>query len=245
MAFGISATAWLAGAAVVGTAANVIGGNKAAKTQANAAAQADQTTRDTTAQNIEFQREQNAIARADTEPWRKAGIGALNKLTGMNDFTGRDLQNEPGYAFGLNEGMKGLTNSAAARGGLLSGAALKAASKYNSDYAGTKFNEAFSRDATNKNRLASLAGIGQTAAGQNASGAMALGSNVGSAYTNMGNNIASNQIGVGNARASSYLAQGNALTGGVNQAISMWNQSQNKPPVYGGADDWYTQSGNY
>ena len=110
--------------------------------------------------------------------------------------------------------MKGVTNSAAARGGLLSGAALKAASQYNNDYASTKYNDAFNRDATNKNRLASIAGIGQTASNVNTSSGLSTATSVGQ-----------NQLAAGNARASGYVANGNALTNGLSQGLNWYNQN--------------------
>jgi hypothetical protein len=140
--------------------------------------------------------------------------GSLNKT-----FTGANLENDPGYQFGLREGNRGMTNSAAARGGLLSGAALKEASRFNQDYAGTKFNDAFNRFNANQssqfNRLATLAGVGQTSAAQ-----------VGQQGIATGNQIAQNQIGAGNARASGYIGQSNALTGGLSQGANWWQQNQ-------------------
>lgn len=224
-----ASTVVMLGAAAAGTAATVYSTNKASKAQTQASQQANDSTLTAQRESLEFQQKQADQARADNEPWRVAGVNALNQLAASRDFTGADLQNEPGYQFGLAQGMKGLTNSAAARGGLLSGAALKAASQYNQDYAGTKFDAAFGRDAINKNRLASLAGVGQTAAGSNASAAMQLGSNAGATMYNTGNQLAQNALGVGNVRASSYLAQGNALTGAINQGVSAWN---NRPGQY-------------
>lgn len=229
--------AWVgAGVAAAGVLSNMNSTNKAVDAQTQSANAANATTLQAQREAIAFQQQQADLARADNEPWRAQGVTALNKLAGMGDFTGADLQNEPGYQFALNEGMKGVTNSAAARGGLLSGAALKASSQYNTDYASTKYNDAFNRDATNKNRLASLAGVGQTAAGQNASSANALGSNVGNSLMSTASGIAQNQLGVGNARASGYLANGNALTGALNQGISAWrNYSGNSGKVLEGA----------
>lgn len=196
--------AWVgAGIAAVGVASNISSANKAGKAQTAAANQANDTQWQMYNQN-----------RADNKPFYDAGVTALNKLAAMPDFAGANLQNEPGYQFGLAEGMKGLTSSAAARGGLLSGAALKAASQYNNDYASTKYNDAFNRDATNKNRLASLAGIGQTASNVNASSGQ-----------NTANNVAQNQLAVGNARASGYVATGNALTNGLSQGLNWYNQN--------------------
>lgn len=222
------------------------GAKKAANTQAQAATDSNAAALQAQRESIAFQQKQADQARADNEPWRVAGANALSQLAASKDFTGADLQNEPGYQFGLNQGMKGLTNSAAARGGLLSGAALKAASQYNQDYAGTKYDAAFGRDAINKNRLASLAGVGQTAASSNASSAMQLGANAGSTINATGNTIAQNALGVGNVRASSYLAQGNALTGALNQGLSAWNNSSGTgySPVMEGATN-QTNAFNY
>jgi hypothetical protein len=190
----------------------------------------------------------DAQARADREPWRLAGSNALNQLTQgtgkggdlMRDFGMSDFQQDPGYAFRQAEGMKGITNSAAARGGLLSGAALKAASQYNQNFASNEYGNAFARFKGNQegryNKLASLAGVGQIAANQNGSGAAQLGSNVGNGMMNSGQIAGNNLIGAGNARASSYLAQGNALTGALNQGLSAWNQ-YNERPQYAGAQN--------
>ena len=43
------------------------------------------------------------------------------------DFSMKDFTVDPGYAFRMNEGLKSLDRQAAARGGLISGGALKAA----------------------------------------------------------------------------------------------------------------------
>lgn len=60
-------------------------------------------------------------------------------------FTGDNLSSDPGYQFALAEGQKALERSAASRGSAFGGAAAKAAVRYGTDYAGTKFNEAFGR----------------------------------------------------------------------------------------------------
>ena len=54
---------------------------------------------------------------------------------------------DPGYAFRLNEGSNALQNSAAARGGLLSGATLKGISNYAQNAASGEFNNAYNRFA--------------------------------------------------------------------------------------------------
>lgn len=144
----------------------------------------------------------------------QAGFGDLNRK-----FTAADFQTDPGYEFRLAEGMRGINNSAAARGGVLSGAALKAASKYNQGFASNEYSNAYNRfntDQTNQfNRLASIAGVGQTANSQ-----------VAAAGQNMANNVSQNQLGAGNAQASGYIGQSNALTGGLASGYNMYQQNQ-------------------
>lgn len=198
------------GSAVVGGAVASSSASKAAKAQTQASQQATDTSM-----------AQYNQTRADNEPFRQAGVTALNKLAAAPAFSfdGSNVASDPGYQFGLAQGQAGITNSAAARGGLLSGAALKAASQYNTDYASTKFNDAYNRalttSNTNNNRLASLAGVGQVATNA-----------VGNAGQNMAQQVSSNQLAAGNARASGYVATGNALTNSLGQATNWYTQNQ-------------------
>lgn len=66
------------------------------------------------------------------------------------DFTLEKFQQDPGYAFRMSEGLKALDRTAAARGGLISGSALKAASRYGQDMASQEYQNAFNR--YNQNR---------------------------------------------------------------------------------------------
>lgn len=231
-------TFWVAGA-VVGSA--VIGGiasNKAASTQARAAEQAGDVQRQIFERQVELQ-----------EPWRQAGINALGKLeterTGMPPaFTGQvNLSRDPGYAFRMSEGMKALERSAAARGGLLSGGMLKGVQRFGQDLASqeyqnaynralTEYNASTQREATGYNRLAALAGIGQTATGQLSGAAGQYGQNAADAITS----------GAA-ARAGGYVGTANALTGGLStylnyqQGQGLLNALRNQPgqtPGYGG-----------
>lgn len=160
---------------------------------------------------------------------QNSGDPAYGSLS--RDFTGADLQNEPGYQFGLAEGNKGLDRKAAAAGGYFSGAALKAASRYNQDYAGTKYNDAFNRDTTNKtntyNRLTGLTGAGQVSANQ-----------VGTAGQNYANNtgnlLTANADAQGAAGISQANTWGDMLTTGAN-ALTRYNE-QNKVRTYGRGD---------
>jgi hypothetical protein len=138
------------------------------------------------------------------QPFQEAGVNALNKMQSGNVMGMMD----PSYQFRLGEGLKALERSAAARGGLISGGALKAAQRYGQDFASQEFGNAY-------NRLASMAGLGQTATGAQSNAAGQFGTNAGNLMT-----------GAGAARASGYVGGANALTGGLNQYMN-YTQNQN------------------
>lgn len=244
MSFGISAGAWLAsGAAVGGAVINKNSTKKAANAQQAAAEESSNATLTAQREAQAYQERLDNRAYADSAPYREVGTNALRQLASAPNFTGANLASEPGYQFGLMEGNRALSNSAAARGGLLSGAALKASTRYAQDYASSKYNEAFSRDAQNKNRLASLAGIGQTAVGQSNSLGANLGQAVGAGMIGAAQSVGNNITGAANARASSYLANGNTLSNGLNQGISAWNNyNRLASPLAEGA---YNQTDNF
>lgn len=124
----------------------------------------------------------------------------------LRDFSMADFEKDPSYLFRQDEGRKAIEGGAAGRGGLLSGATLKALSKYGQGLASEEYGNAYNRYNANLdrrfNRLSGIAGTGQTATRDTAQ----MGSQVAS---NVGQNI----IGAGNARASGYVGVGNAIGG--------------------------------
>ena len=124
------------------------------------------------------------------------------------DFGMSDYQADPGYAFRLKEGLKALDAQAARAGGLLSGAALKAAGRYGQDYASNEYANAFNRYQTNRANqlqpLQSLMGIGQTATNATSNAAGAYGAAAGSNALQAGNALASGQVGSANAWNSAF-----------------------------------------
>jgi hypothetical protein len=190
-------------------------GASSSRSAANTQAQATQAAQD--AQERMFERQVEL-----QEPWRQAGIGALNKLIPLTDYTKfgtEQFQQDPGYAFRLSEGMKALDRTAAARGGLLSGATLKGAERYGQDMASQEYQNAFNRYQTERaaqlNPLQSLAGVGQTAAGTLTNAAGAFGAQTGQ-----------NLQDIGTARASGYLGGSNALSSAIGQAGQMYQYGQ-------------------
>lgn len=106
------------------------------------------------------------------EPWRQAGMGALSQLSAGTAPGGQfnapfNYQADPGYAFRLAQGQDALESSAAARGTHLSGGTLQALVNYGQQAGSQEFGNSYNRwnnDQTNRfNRLASVAGLGQTA----------------------------------------------------------------------------------
>jgi hypothetical protein len=187
--------------------------NRAATAQRNAARDAAAAQEQAYARQEELQ-----------EPFRQAGLTAQNRLMDYlalsenktapgygkyaRDFSMADYTADPGYGFRMSEGMKALERSAAARGGLLSGATLKGIQRFGQDLASQEYMNAFNRYQANRanqlNPLQSLMGAGQTstnvltgAAGQTGQG------------------MANTAMAGGQARASGYMNMANALNQGL------------------------------
>ena len=212
---------WMIPAAIIGS--SLLGANaanKAADTQAGAADRAAE---------LQYKMYQENVQRQ--QPFLEAGVGALNKLTAAADYKpfGMDqYKADPGYAFRLSEGQKALDRQAAARGGLISGGALKAATRYGQDMGSQEYMNAFNRYQTERaallNPLQSLAGVGQTTA-----------SNLGSAGQSYGAGASEAYMGGANARASGYVGGANALTSGLGSYLN-YSQGQDylnrlRPPT--------------
>lgn len=207
--------AWMIPAAIIGS--SLLGASasrSAASTQAAAADRAADVQREIFERQVELGR-----------PYREAGETALNKLiplaTEYTPFGMEQFQQDPGYGFRMSEGMKALERSAAARGGLMSGATGKALTRYGQEMGSQEFANAFNRYQAERqarlNPLQSLAGVGQTSAQQLAGQAGQFGSNL------------AETIGAGaQARASGYMGTAGALGGGLNQYLNYsQNQAQN------------------
>jgi hypothetical protein len=212
--------------AIVGGGSVVSGvmGSKAAKSAAKTQAASADRAADLQQEQFERSIELNA-------PFREAGLTAQNKLLdymGLSegaggkyarDFSMADFQQDPGYAFRMSEGMKALDRTAASRGGLLSGATLRGATRFGQDMASQEYTNAFNRYQTNRanqlNPLQSLMGAGQTAAG-----------NVGNAGQNYATNAGNAYMNAANARASGYVGSANAWSNALGGAANTYNQNQ-------------------
>jgi hypothetical protein len=191
---------------------------------ASSARSAASAQSDSTAAGIAEQGRQYDTTRADYAPFRAAGTKALGQLQTENDrpFDSSQVQLDPGYQFGLQQGQQAIDRKAAASGGRVSGAALKAAAEYGTNYATTGYSTAYNRANQARtdrlNRLAALAGIGQTATGGTAN-----------AGANASNNISNMTTAQGNASGAATLAQGNIWGNGINQLGAIGQKWANTP----------------
>jgi hypothetical protein len=205
-------------AALIGGGAAIIGGamagsaaRSAAGTQAAAADRAAELQREQFERQVELQ-----------APFREAGVRALPELEAASRYTPfgmSQFQQDPGYAFRLSEGQKALDRQAAARGGLISGSALKAAQRYGQEMGTQEYTNAFNRYQTERqarlNPLQSLAGVGQTSVNQ-----------LGQAGQTMATNVGEAGMQGANARASGYVGSANALSNALGTGANLYMQSQ-------------------
>lgn len=219
----------------LGTVLNVGGNLLSGYMGSQAAKESAQTQADAQQRALDLQRDIYLSQLGLQQPFREAGVTAQNRLldllglsanktapgygTMAQDFGMQQFQADPGYAFRLAEGQKALERSAAARGGLLSGSALKGAQRFGQDLASQEYQNAFNRyQAERANRLQPLASL--TAAGQGAAGAL---SNVAGQY---GQQAGAGITDIGRAQAAGQMGGINALTGGITGALQGYQNQQ-------------------
>ena len=205
-------------------------------------------------QQMAFQQRMYDQTRADFAPYRDSGTANLNQLNtllgiGGNtnaadfgrfktaDFTPEMFKAgmDPGYGFRMSEGLKAVDRQAAARGGLISGNALKASQAYGQDMASQEYGNAFNRYQTIRGNTlqpfqagaaagqsaaamqgqsnANFGNAGSQAFGQFGQGASSAYGNAGNAMNTAFGNYGANTTGVMGAYGTNAT---NALTGGAN-----------------------------
>jgi hypothetical protein len=235
-------------AALIGGGTALLGGymasrgaQSAAQTQATAAQQQGETQSQAAREALALQERMYERQIGLQEPYRQAGLTGQNRLmelmglggnTGAagygkyaRDFGTADFQQDPGYAFRLSEGQKALDRQAAARGGLISGGALKAATRYGQEMGSQEYQNAFNRYQTQRTNqlqpLGSLMASGQSAASNQGSAAGQYGASGGNLITGAGQAIGAGQYGAGQSMAAGQLGAGNTWAnalGGVGSA---------------------------
>jgi hypothetical protein len=188
--------------------------SQAAKSAANT--QAGAADRATAAQQQAMERQVEL-----NKPFYDVGVTAVNRLGAQTRFDPNafNYQADPGYAFRLAEGNKALNASAAARGGMISGNALKAAQTYGQNMGSQEYQNAYNRYVQgygiNTANDQFLANMGQSSANNQAN-----------AIGNFGNAYAANTIGAGNAMAAGQIGSANAYTNAVTQGIGAYQMNQ-------------------
>lgn len=160
------------------------------------------------------------------------GYGSLLKKFGIEDFN-----QEPGYEFRRAEGNRGIESSAAARGGLQSGATLKALNRFNQDYASNEYQNAYNRYVNDQgnvfNRLSGVAGTGQAQTNQMISQNANTIGNINQMASLNAQRQADAMTQAANARMSGYAGQTqawqNALGGIANAGASYYAQRSRQP----------------
>lgn len=130
------------------------------------------------------------------QPYTGAGSYAVGQLKSQmpsltKQFTMADFQQDPGYQFNLQQGQNAIQASAAARGLLGSTNTMAGLANYSQGLASNEFQNAYNRFTQNQQQrygmLSGLAGIGQSANGQNMYAGMNYANQAGQDITGIGN----------------------------------------------------------
>lgn len=217
---------WIAvatiGGSLIGSAIQSDSASDAADSQAASSADA-----------IGEQRRQYDLTRQDFAPYREQGASALRQLSGEinQPISSADVMSDPGYQFGADQGQQALDRKFSSMGGRASGAALKSAARFGTNYASTGYGAAYQRRQDRMNRLAALAGIGQTATGASAA--------AGAGAANQISGLMANQ---GDAQGASQLARGSIWGNTTNQLAALYGRSGSQTTDRSGfrSDDPYS-----
>jgi hypothetical protein len=144
------------------------------------------------------------LPEAPGQSWQPAGDGASTAA--------EILKMDPSYQFRFAEGQRALDRSAAARGGALSGGAIKASARFGQNLASTEYSNVW-------NRLATIAGIGKSTADTIGNYGMNYATQAGDMMTQGANARASGYVGSSNAWGGTLAGIGNNLAN-----IYMMNQ---------------------
>lgn len=172
-----------------------------AKMSSSAAKSAAATSAASTDKATELQQKMYEESVARQQPFLQTGTEFFNRLAALQrggpEAQQQFLQMDPGYGFRFSEGLKAMERGAAARVGLISGAALKAGQRYGQDLASQEYGAAY-------NRLANLANVGPQAAGVMSNLGQNYATNVGNIYQRQGDIAAQAAISRGSAYGGAF-----------------------------------------
>jgi len=256
IAAGVGAAGSIGGAAISSSAA----GN-AAKAQVSAADYAAQLQYQEAQNSLDFQKQEWNTEQQNLAPWLqggKMGLSQLETLLGVGGNTSAagygsltkgftaptmaEAENYPGYQFALKQGEEALQNSAAAKGNVFSGNTQEALNNYaqnsaQQDYSNV-YNQMFNTYETNQantyNRLAALAGVGQTAATTLGTEGQQAAQNTTNIDSTLGSQLGTDYSNIGNAEASGYINSANAWNSGLSGSSNGLMQMLLLGKLYGG-----------
>lgn len=221
------------GGAVVGGLIQSDGSRKAANIQGDAAREANALSKEqydaTVARNAPFVSGGTTSFNALLD---RLGLSGNTSAAGYGSFgkvpTAQDVMSEPGYQFGLQQGQQQIDRAMNARGMAGSGAQVKAAARFGTDYASGQYNNAFNRSQSAQqqafNQLGNVATMGQNAA-----------NNTGTAGASFAAGAGKNMIGAAGEQAANAIAQGNVWGNVLNQGVSAY---KNRPQGAAGGNIW-------
>jgi len=179
------------------------------------------------------------------QPFSMAGFDP-NSL--MRNFGAADFQTDPGYSFRLSEGLKAIDRQAAARGGLISGAGLKAAGRFGGDLASQEYGNAFNRFQTNRasqaglfadafnrdrtsrmdeyGRLSDFTNRGLNAANNTGANQAAYGTNAANLISQGAQAMGQGVLGAGQAAAAGQMGAGNTYNNAIQAALQGYQNNQ-------------------
>jgi hypothetical protein len=178
--------------------------------QRSAAKKATRAQENAANRDIAFQTETRDLIRGDLAPYREGGVAAQRAIDFELGLAARPevyqgFTATPGYDFRMRQGQDALEASAAARGGLYSGAAMRDALKFGQDYGSNEYGNYFAR-------LGARADTGMNAAQMSGQASQQAAAGV------------SNSLGnIGNAQAAGAIGSANAITGGIQNMLGVWN----------------------
>lgn len=153
--------------------------------------------------------------------------------------TAAQAAQQPGYQFALNQGENAVQAGASANGSLLTGGTLNAEQQYGQGLANTNYNNVYNQalqqyntnyntwannQANQFNRLATLAGAGQTTAAQLGSAGLQSAGQVANTLNSTGQQVGQQYNNAAAATASGYIGQANAWGQGINGAAGSLSQ---------------------
>lgn len=224
----------IGGAGLLGAGASIYGANKAAGVQSAAANQAAAIQQ----QAMDYQKQNYNTASGNLSPFIQNGQGASNLLASAYGTNGNAplgantlaaFQSSPDYQFALKGGSDALDNSAASKGGLISGNQIRAQTDYGQGLATQNLQNYFTR-------LSGMAGQGIQAGGALGQIGASVGGQVGASANNIGNST----MAAGTADASGILG----TVKGVQSGLSTLQQYQQLSKSSYGGNPSYLSAGS-